>query len=352
LLAGSGDLPPPRNLQATSASAPSTAPTPSDRRRHALAIALNREAEQASDPSTTLARRIAARESARISPSSSQQDPFFPTARLLSRTTVSVAEPEPPADLRRLATTREAERQLHYRDWHRLGLLDPSTSAGSDGAGISPGRLTPPLAYARRRSSVATTRTFPTLDANTEDQEEDMDVLSMDITHRLRRRLATLDALDPITDSQLERERERDDSGAPLPSVSSSIRNIDRRTARARSWLGVGNGRTSVEWEDGRNDPNGEHTYGDTPASRSRYWNTLPNEATDNLLALAAERMNRPPPSLPPGLGAPSTNTQPHLPTPVAIPEPKSTADPLPSPLGTMLRLTPRQQFLAAFRAS
>jgi hypothetical protein len=65
-----------------------------------------------------------------------------------------------------------------------------------------------------------------------------------------------------------------------------------------------------------------------------------------------AERMNRPPPSLPPGLTAPATNSQTHLPTSPTKPEPKSTIDPLPSPLGTMLRATPRQQFLAAFRAS
>ncbi|KAG9121374.1 hypothetical protein FRC07_002691, partial [Ceratobasidium sp. 392] len=238
-----------RNSQPASATpaTSNTTTTASDRRRYALTIALNREAEQAADPSTTLARRIAARESARTSSSSSPQDQHFPTARLLSRTTISVAEPEPPADLRRLATTREAERQLHYRDWHRLGLLDPSTSvAGSDGAGISPGRFTPPMAYARRRSSAATTRTFPLSLDNNDGQEEDADALSMDIAQRLRRRMATLDALESISDSQLEREREHDPSG-PLPSASSSIRTLDRYMARIRA--GLGNGR-APEWED------------------------------------------------------------------------------------------------------
>ncbi|KAG8678099.1 hypothetical protein FRC09_020124, partial [Ceratobasidium sp. 395] len=313
---------------------------------HALAIALNREAEQAADPNTTLARRIAARESARTSTStsSSQQDQYFPTTRLLSRTTISVAEPDPPADLRRLATTREAERQLHYRDWHRLGLLDPSTSvAGADSAGISPGRFTPHLAYARRRSSAATNRAFPLSSDNNDGQEDDADILSMDAAQRLRRRMAALDALESVSaDSQLERDREHDPS-APLPSVSSSIRNIDQHMARIRM-LGRG-----VDWEDGRDDPNGERITGDngtlsTPASRSRYWNALSNVATENLLALAAERTNRAP-LHPPGLASPTP--QPTLTT--TKPNP---IDPLPSPLGTMLLPTPKQRFKAAFHSS
>ncbi|KAG9104591.1 hypothetical protein FRC06_001057 [Ceratobasidium sp. 370] len=349
LLTGSSEIPP-RNLQPSSVTpaASSVATAASDRRRHALAIALSREAEQAADPSTSLARRIAARESARTSSSPPQQDQYFPTTRLLSRTTISVAEPDPPADLRRLATTREAERQLHYRDWHRLGLLDPSTSvAGSDGAGVSPGRLTPQLAYARRRPSAATTRGFPLSSDNNDDQDDDIDVLSMDITQRLRRRMAALDALDSVSESQLEREREHDPS-APLPSVSSSIRTIDRRMARFRSW-GLSSSRLP-EWGDGRDDPNGELVYNDsapltTPAGRSRYWNTLSNAATDDLLALAAERTNRHTPLHPPGLAAPAPQQ-----VPVAA-KPKP-ADPLPSPLGTMLLPTPKQRFVAAFRTS
>ncbi|KAG8714427.1 hypothetical protein FRC08_011928 [Ceratobasidium sp. 394] len=347
LLAGPGESSP-RDLQPISVTPAATTTAASDRRRHALAIALSREAEQAADPSTSLARRIAARESARTSSSPSQQDQYFPTTRLLSRTTISVAEPDPPADLRRLATTREAERQLHYRDWHRLGLLDPSTSgAGSDGAGVSPGRLTPQLAYARRRQSAATTRGFPLSSDNNEDQDDDIDVLSMDISQRLRRRMAALDALDSVSESQLERERDHDPS-APLPSVSSSIRAIDRRMARVRSW-GLGSGRLP-EWEDGRDDPNGELIYSDngaltTAAGRSRYWNALSNAATDDLLALAAERTGRHTPLHPPGLATPTSQQ-------VPVAAKSKPADPLPSPLGTMLLPTPKQRFVAAFRAS
>jgi hypothetical protein len=158
---------------------------PSERWRHALVMAraISRGSEQAHDPSTSLARRIAARESARqsqsqVSPSSSE--PVFPTARLLSRTVIPVSEPEPPADLRRLATTREAERQLHYRDWHRLGLFDPSPSAaGSDNAGVSPGRLIPTAAYARRRSRLPSL-----LDPNGEEQEDEGTV-SVEMPHRV-----------------------------------------------------------------------------------------------------------------------------------------------------------------------
>ncbi|QRW00317.1 2OG-Fe(II) oxygenase family protein [Ceratobasidium sp. AG-Ba] len=361
LLTGSGDAPAPRVIRPSSGASTSTPSTTTERRLHALTIAINRGAEQAADPSTSLARHIAARESARTSSSPlSQQD--FPTARLLSRTTVSVAEPEPASDLRRLATTREAERQLQYRDWHRLNLLDPpAATAASDGASVSPGRMTPQLAYARRRSSAATTRPLASSLDHNEGQEDDIDVLSMDITQRLRRRMAALDALDPVTDSQLERDRERDhDPSAPLPSVSSSIRSIDRRLGRFRSWLG-----RNTQWEDGRDDPNGENVYNEhghlaTPASRSRYWNALSNAATDDLLALAvemlalltriqssaAERSTRPAPSHPPGL--PSTTQEPTPTPPKSIPFP----DPLPSPLGTMLLPTPRQRFRAAFRAS
>lgn len=169
------------------ASPPSTSAliASSERRRQAIAIALNnREAEQAQDPSTSLARRIAARQAARQS--ANNHEPEFPTARFLSRTTISTSEPDPPADLRRLATTREAERQLHYRDWHRLGLFDPSTSvSGSDGPAFPPARG-PGLVYARRRPSASTIRPTSTVaDPNAEDQDDD-DILSMDMTHRVR----------------------------------------------------------------------------------------------------------------------------------------------------------------------
>ncbi|CCO26177.1 hypothetical protein BN14_00194 [Rhizoctonia solani AG-1 IB] len=156
----------------------------SDRWRHVLAIAVNRETEQANDPSTSLARRIAARDAMRQSQSQSSSpstEPTYPTARLVSRTTIPVAEPEPPADLRRLATTREAERQLHYRDWHRLGLLDPSSSstAGSDNAGITPGRLIPTASYARRRSRL------PSLLDPNGDEEDDVSELSHRVSNGL-----------------------------------------------------------------------------------------------------------------------------------------------------------------------
>ncbi|KAG8727379.1 hypothetical protein FRC12_022547 [Ceratobasidium sp. 428] len=179
----------------------------------------------------------------------------------------------------------------------------------------------------------------------------------MDAAQRLRRRMAALDALESVSaDSQLDRDREHDPS-APLPSVSSSIRNIDQHMARIRM-LGRG-----VDWEDGRDDPNGERITGDngtlsTPASRSRYWNALSNVATENLLALAAEmlalltriqsstaeRTNRAP-LHPPGLASPT-------PQPVSTTTKSSPIDPLPSPLGTMLLPTPKQRFKAAFHSS
>lgn len=177
----SSDSPPQPRRSSSSTATSQAALSPSERWRHALAIAINREAEQAQDPNTSLARRIAARESARQNqPSTPNPEPSFPTARLLSRTIIPVSEPEPPADLRRLATTREAERQLHYRDWHRLGLFDPTPPvAGSDNAGVSPGRLIPTASYARRRSR------FPSvLDPNGDEQDDDAG-LSTDMPQRV-----------------------------------------------------------------------------------------------------------------------------------------------------------------------
>ncbi|KAF8602705.1 hypothetical protein BDV93DRAFT_523809 [Ceratobasidium sp. AG-I] len=344
--------------QSASSSSTSALLASNERRRQAIAIALGRETEQTQDPSTSLARRIAARQAARLS--ANNHEPEYPTARFLSRTTIPTSEPEPPADLRRLATTREAERQLHYRDWHRLGLLDPSTSISSGDAATVASLLSARpsgMVYARRRPSASTTRSIPTTSDPTLEEQEDDDVLTMDVAHRLRRRMAALDALDPISDAQLDREH---DSATPI-STSGIPRNPDRRTAR-RPWLGLASRSLApTESEDGRNDPNGENTYIDdgsltTPAARSRYWHALSNAASEDLLALAAERMSRTPtaPPLPPGLAEPSAlvSASP-TPTPkLSVTTATVGADPLPSPLETMILPTPRQRFAAAFRAT
>lgn len=334
----------PRQSSATPSQA---ALSPSDRWRHALAIAINREAEQAQDPSTSLARRIAARESARQSQSAApNSEPSFPTARLLSRTIIPVSEPEPPADLRRLATTREAERQLHYRDWHRLGLFDPQPVAGSDNAGVSPGRLIPTASYARRRSR------FPSaLDPNGDEQDDEGG--STDMPQRLHRRMAP----NLVSDAQLEREHE------PISSSSSGTTRMaepDRRLSRSRISIFGGRSFSRFAWYDGANDPNGEHFWDDdTPAARSRYWNARMSSATDDLLSLAtAERQHTP--ATPPGLGIPENGsrrgTEPPpaaaeaRPAPITNASTKSRPDPLPNALESMILPTPRQRFVAALR--
>ncbi|CAE6525521.1 unnamed protein product [Rhizoctonia solani] len=317
----------------------------SERWRHA--IAMRGEGTREDDPSTTLARRIAAREALRQSQSQNSSSTLetYPTARLLSRTTIPVVEPEPPADLRRLATTREAERQLHYRDWHRLGLLDPSTSsvAGSDNAGVTPGRLIPTASYARRRARLPSL-----LDPNGDDEEE-----ISELSHRLHRRMSP----STVTDSLLDREHV---SGARWLEY-------ERRLIRSRIWS---SGQS-------HSDPNGDDD--DTPAARSRYWNARPSSATDNLLSLAkvspffppsclsaeilalltrlqssaaAERraQQSPTPATPPGLGIfdsemnqaarPGSRTAPTKP------------DPLPTSLESMILPTPRQRYRTAFKAA
>ncbi|KDN41914.1 hypothetical protein RSAG8_07131, partial [Rhizoctonia solani AG-8 WAC10335] len=244
----------------------------SERWRHAIAM---REGIREDDPSTTLARRIAARETYRQSQSqnpTSTSEPTYPTARLLSRTIIPVVEAEPPADLRRLATTREAERQLHYRDWHRLGLLDPSSSsvAGSDGAGVTPGRLIPTASYARRRARLPSL-----LDPNGDEEDE-----ISELSHRLHRRMSP----STVSDSLLDREHV----------AGARWLEYERRLIRSRIWS---SGQS-------QSDPNGDDD--DTPAARSRYWNARPSSATDNLLSLAtAERHAQPSPTptTPPGLG-------------------------------------------------
>ena len=172
--------------QSASSSSTSALIASNERRRQAIAIALNRETEQAQDSSTSLARRIAARQAARQS--ANNQESEYPTARFLSRTTIPTSEPEPPADLRRLATTREAERQLHYRDWHRLGLLDPSTSiSNGDAATVASLLSARPsgMVYARRRPSASTIRPTPITSDPTPEEQDDDDVLSMDAVHRV-----------------------------------------------------------------------------------------------------------------------------------------------------------------------
>ncbi|KAB5594400.1 hypothetical protein CTheo_2177 [Ceratobasidium theobromae] len=346
----------------------------SDRWRHSLVV-MSREAEQAHDPNTSLARRIAARESARQSQSqSSTSEPTFPTARLLSRTVIPVSEPEPPADLRRLATTREAERQLHYRDWHRLGLFDPSSSVGgSDNATVSPGRLIPSSVYPRRRS-----RLPPPLDQNGD--EHDDEGTPVEIPHRLHRRISS----GLISDAQLEREHD---------AASSRTTDQDRRLSRSRISILGGRSFSRFAWHDGLNDPNGEH-FGDddTPAARSRYWNARTSSATDDLLSLAilghcqttesgwrltsppsclflhtaeilalltrlqssaaAERQQSPAPATPPGLRIPENERSAAAePRPPPISNSAIKPDPLPIPLESMLLPTPRQRFIAAFKA-
>ncbi|CAE7218483.1 unnamed protein product [Rhizoctonia solani] len=301
----------------------------SERWRHAIAM---RESIRDDDPNTTLARRIAAREALRQSQSqNSAPEPTFPTARLLSRTIIPVAEPEPPADLRRLATTREAERQLHYRDWHRLGLLDPSTSsvAGSDGAGVTPGRLIPTSSYARRRPR-------PPLDPNGDDEEE-----SSESSHRLHRRMSP----STVTDTLLDREHV---SGARWFE-------FERRAIRSRIWP---SGQS-------HSDPNGDDD--DTPAARTRYWNARPSSATDNLLSLAteilalltriqssaaAERHAQPGPTpiAPPGLDIFDSEIN-HTARPELRTVPTK-PDPLPTPLESMLLPTPKQRYMAALKAA
>ncbi|KAJ1310268.1 hypothetical protein OPQ81_007009 [Rhizoctonia solani] len=290
----------------------------SERWRHAFA---NREA-QADDPSTSLARRIAARDAIRQSQSqssSSTSEPTYPTARLLSRTTIPVPEPEPSADLRRLATTREAERQLHYRDWHRLGLLDhPSSSvAGADSAAITPGRLIPTASYARRRSRL------PSLLDPNGDEEDEISELSL----RLHRRTSP----SMVTDSLLDREHA---SGARWLEY-------ERRLIRSRILFS----------SQSHSDPNGEEE--DTPAARIRYWNARPSSGTDNLLSLAtAERyaQRSPTPATPPGLGIfDAENIQMARPEPRTVP---TRPDPLPTPLESMILPTPKQRYLAALKAA
>ncbi|KAL5636006.1 hypothetical protein ACGC1H_004723 [Rhizoctonia solani] len=291
----------------------------SERWRHAIAM---REGLREDDPSTTLARRIAAREALRQSQSqnsSSTLEPTYPTARLLSRTTIPVVEPEPPADLRRLATTREAERQLHYRDWHRLGLLDPSSSsvAGSDSAGVTPGRLIPTASYARRRARLPSL-----LDPNGDEEDE-----ISELSHRLHRRMSP----STVTDSLLEREHV---SGARWLEY-------ERRLMRSRIWY---SGQS-------HSDPNGDDD--DTPAARSRYWNARPSSATDNLLSLAtAERraQQSPTPTTPPGLGIlDSEMNQATRPGSRTVP---TKPDPLPTSLESMILPTPRQRYRTAFKAA
>ncbi|KAF8710711.1 hypothetical protein RHS03_02175, partial [Rhizoctonia solani] len=311
--------------------------TAGDRWRHVLAIAVNRESEQANDPSTSLARRIAARDALRQSQSQSQSsntstEPTYPTARLVSRTTIPVTEPEPPADLRRLATTREAERQLHYRDWHRLGLLDPSTSsvAGSDSAGITPGRLIPTSSYARRRPRL------PSLLDPNGDEEDDVSELS-----RLHRRMS------PSAIADIPPDREHVSTARWLE--------YERRLIRSRIWFSGQN----------PNDPNGEDE--DTPAARSRYWNARPSSGTDNLLSLATEILalltrlqssaaaerhaqRSPTPATPPGLGIfDSENSHTANPESRSVP---TKPDPLPTPLESMLLPTSKQRFMAALRTA
>ena len=66
---------------------------------------------------------------------------------------------------------------------------------------------------------------------------------------QLRRRMAALNALDPISDAQLDREH---DSYTPISTAGIPIRNPDRRTARIRPWLGLGSRSLApTEWEDG-----------------------------------------------------------------------------------------------------
>ncbi|CUA72377.1 hypothetical protein RSOLAG22IIIB_01044 [Rhizoctonia solani] len=292
----------------------------SERWRHAIAM---REATREDDPSTTLARRIAAREALRQSQSqsnsTSSSEPTYPTARLLSRTTIPVVESEPPADLRRLATTREAERQLHYRDWHRLGLLDPSSSsvAGSDNAGVTPGRLIPTASYARRRARIPSL-----LDPNGDEEDE-----VSELSHRLHRRMSS----STVTDSLLNREH---------PPGARWLE-YERRLTRSRIWS---SGQS-------HSDPNGDDD--DTPAARTRYWNARPSSATDNLLSLAtAERHAQPSPAptTPPGLGTFDSDIH-----QAARPEPRTVPtkpDPLPTPLESMILPTPRQRYMAAFKAA
>ncbi|KAH7340393.1 hypothetical protein B0J17DRAFT_317320 [Rhizoctonia solani] len=183
----------------------------SERWRRALA---EREGDRTDDPSTTLARRIAARDALRQSQSSvSTPESTYPTARLLSRTVIPVSEPEPPADLRRLATTREAERQLHYRDWHRLGLLDPSTSvAGSDNAGVTPGRIIPTATYARRRSRIPSL-----LDPNGDEDDE-----GYELYHRLHRRMSPNTVTDSLPELSNRQPALISHCRAPCPAKSCS----------------------------------------------------------------------------------------------------------------------------------
>ncbi|CAE6515294.1 unnamed protein product [Rhizoctonia solani] len=326
----------------------------SERWRHALA---NRDADQANDPSTSLARRIAARDALRQSQSqspSSTSEPTYPTARLLSRTTIPVSEPEPPADLRRLATTREAERQLHYRDWHRLGLLDPPSSsvAGVDSAGVTPGRLIPTSSYARRRARLPSL-----LDPNGDEDDE-----ISELSHRLHRRMSP----STLTDAMLEQH-----------ALGTRWLEYERRLIRSRIWI---SGPSAFSYcpsivfisditELTNSDSPGHDINGDdddTPAARSRYWNARTSSATDDLLSLATEILalltrlqssaaaerhaqRSPTPATPPGLGIfDSENNQTARPEPRTVP---TKPDPLPTPLESMILPTPRQRYMAALKA-
>ncbi|ELU44575.1 2OG-Fe(II) oxygenase superfamily domain-containing protein [Rhizoctonia solani AG-1 IA] len=323
--------------------------TAGDRWRHVLAIAVNRESEQANDPSTSLARRIAARDALRQSQSQSQSsntstEPTYPTARLVSRTTIPVTEPEPPADLRRLATTREAERQLHYRDWHRLGLLDPSTSsvAGSDSAGITPGRLIPTSSYARRRPRL------PSLLDPNGDEEDDVSELS-----RVSNSLLGCNKR-PHHSSYVSAYSS---TAVCLPVRSPTFRQTGNMS-RLRDGSSTNDALFGLVSGSAAKDE-------DTPAARSRYWNARPSSGTDNLLSLATEILalltrlqssaaaerhaqRSPTPATPPGLGIfDSENSH------TANPEPRSVStkpDPLPTPLESMLLPTSKQRFMAALR--
>lgn len=61
--------------------------------------------------------------------------------------------------------------------------------------------------------------------------------------------MAALDALDPVSDAQLDREH---DSATPIPTMGTPIRTPDRRIARIRPWPGLGSRSLApAEWEDG-----------------------------------------------------------------------------------------------------
>ncbi|QRW27242.1 2OG-Fe(II) oxygenase family protein [Rhizoctonia solani] len=281
--------------------------TAGDRWRHVLAIAVNRESEQANDPSTSLARRIAARDALRQSQSQSQSsntstEPTYPTARLVSRTTIPL-----------LNRTSCGSQTVGNHTRGRATITLP--------AGITPGRLIPTSSYARRRPRL------PSLLDPNGDEEDDVSELS-----RLHRRMS------PSAVADIPPDREHVSTARWLE--------YERRLIRSRIWFSGQN----------PNDPNGEDE--DTPAARSRYWNARPSSGTDNLLSLATEILalltrlqssaaaerhaqRSPTPATPPGLGIfDSENSH------TANPEPRSVStkpDPLPTPLESMLLPTSKQ---------